>query len=398
MMQLPLLRLKKHEEKRVKHGHLWIYSNEIHTEATPLKTLTPGQAVEIQDWRGQFIGKGYVNPHTLLCARILTFDATENIDSAFFEKRIQRALQLRENYFPGPYYRLIYGEGDFLPGLIVDRLGDTLSVQLTTAGMESLRDILIQALIHVIQPKTIVLRNDHSMRETEGLNNAVETVYGKVDGSCEIVENETKFLISVREGQKTGWFYDHGDNRRRMLPFIQNKRVLDVFSYLGSWSIQALKHGAKEAWALDASAAALEICRQNARLNQVENKFHILQGDAFQQLKNLYHNNERFDVVFLDPPAFIKRRKDKKEGLMGYQRINELAMKVLQPEGMLITSSCSMHLETHELIDAVNRASHHQQRFTQIIAQGHQNVDHPVHPLIPETAYLKTLYCKTYKA
>lgn len=396
-MHLPPLRLKKHEEKRVKQGHLWVYSNEIDTQTSPLKMFSAGQPVEIHDACGQLIGKGYINPNTLLCARVLTFNAAENIDQIFFEKRIQQALNLREHYFPGPYYRLIYGEGDFLPGLIVDRFGDILSVQITTAGIELLKDTIINALMAIIKPKAIVLRNDHSMRETEGLTSYVETVYGSIDGACEIIENETRFLIPVSEGQKTGWFYDHGDNRRRMIPFIKNKRVLDVFSYLGSWSIQALKHGAREAWALDASVSALEICQQNARLNNVENQFHTVQGDAFQQLKNLYQNNERFDVVLLDPPAFIKRRKDKKEGLIGYQRINELAMKLLHSEGILVTSSCSMHLETQELVDCINRASSHQHRFTQIIARGHQNVDHPIHPMIPETAYLKTLYCRSLK-
>ncbi len=398
MTPLPLLRLKKHEEKRARQGHLWIYSNEIDTQTSPLKLFSPGQLVEIQDARGDFIGKGYINPNTLLCARILTFNSTENIDENFFIQRIRLALELRKNYFSGPYYRLIYGEGDFLPGLVVDRFGDTLSVQLTTAGTENLKNIIIAALIKVINPQAIVLRNDHSMRQTEGLNSYTDVIYGSISGSTEIIENQTRFLIPVNEGQKTGWFYDHGDNRRRMVPFIKDKRVLDVFSYLGSWSIQALKHGAKEAWALDASASALDICQQNAKLNQVEQQFHTLQGDAFQQLKNLHQNNEQFDVVLLDPPAFIKRRKDKKEGLLGYQRINELAMKVLSPEGILVTSSCSMHLETQELIDCVNRASHHQQRCTQIIGRGHQNVDHPIHSMIPETAYLKTLFCKTIKA
>lgn len=395
MIILPLLKLKRNEERRVKNGHLWIYSNEINIEATPLKAITPGQMVEIQDHKGEFVGKGYANPNTLLCARILTYNKEQAIDATLFETRIQEALNLRERYFSSPYYRLVYGEGDFLPGLIVDRFGDTLSAQLTTAGMDHLKDLIMAALIKVVSPKTIVWRNDHSMRETEGLSSYVETAYGTLDETCCIVENDTQFLISVGQGQKTGWFYDHGDNRRKMTPFIKDKRVLDVFSYLGAWSIQALRHGAKEAWAIDSSAAAITISQENAKLNHVENRFHTLQGDAFQQLKLLYQQGERFDVVLLDPPAFIKRRKDKKEGVLAYQRINELAMKMLNKEGMLITSSCSLHLETDELLNAVNRASQHQERFTTIVAQGHQNVDHPVHTMIPETAYLKTLFCRT---
>jgi 23S rRNA (cytosine1962-C5)-methyltransferase len=388
------VQLKRKEDKRIRNGHLWIYSNEIDTKVTPLKSFSAGQLVDIKNSQGQWIGRGYINPQTLLCARVLTFDPNQEIDTAFFEKRISQALSLREQYFPKPFYRLIFGEGDFLPGLVVDRYGDTLSVQLTTAGAELLKDTIIGALISVIKPKAIVLRNDHSMRTTEGLESYVEVVYGEIKGPSLIIENDTQFLVPVCEGQKTGWFFDHGDNRRRVLQWIKGKRVLDVFAYLGSWSIQALTHGAKEAWAIDSSAYALEIAGENARLNKVDDRFHALQGDAFQQLKNLHQSNERFDVVLLDPPAFIKRRNDKKDGLVGYQRINDLAMKVLKKDGLLVTSSCSLHLETEELFSAVNRATNPRETFTQILAQGHQNIDHPIHPQIPETAYLKTLFCR----
>jgi 23S rRNA (cytosine1962-C5)-methyltransferase len=389
---MTVLRLKKQEDRRIKHGHLWVYSNEIDIQATPLKGMTPGQVVDIQNARGEFLARAYANPSTLLCARVLTYDIEQQIDEALLEQRIARALALRERCFPGPFYRLIYGEGDFLPGLVVDRYGDVLSAQLTTAGMELLKDKIAAALIKVIKPKALVWRNDHSMRETEGLASYVETAYGSAVDAVQIVENGTKFLVPVLQGQKTGWFYDHGDNRRRMLPFIKNKRVLDVFSYLGAWGIQALNGGASEVWAIDSSASALELSKENARLNGVQDRYHCLQGDAFEQLKSL---QERFDVVLLDPPAFIKRKKDKKEGLLAYQRIVDLAMRVLNKEGMLIVSSCSLHLEVGELVDAVNRASHHGKRFTSVLVQGHQNVDHPVHPMIPETNYIKSLFCKT---
>lgn len=388
------LQLKKNEDKRIKNGHLWIYSNEVDTKLTPLKGFTAGQLVEIKNSQGQWIGRGYINPQTLLCARVLTFDPNQTIDIKFFETRIAYALSLREQYFSKPFYRLIFGEGDFLPGLVVDRYGDVLSVQLTTAGTENLKHLIISALISVVKPTAIVLRNDHSMRTIEGLESYVETVHGEIKGHCAIIENDTQFLIPVCEGQKTGWFFDHGDNRRRVFQWIKGKRVLDVFAYLGSWSIQALNHGAQEAWAIDASAYALEIATENAKLNNLDKKFHCLHGDAFQQLKNLQQNNERFDVVLLDPPAFIKRRNDKKEGLLGYQRINELAIKVLEKDGLLVTSSCSLHLAPEELLNAVNRASNPKERFTQIIAQGHQNIDHPIHTQIPETGYLKTLFCR----
>lgn len=394
MNSLPLLQLKKNEDRRIRDGHLWVYSNEIDTKISPLKGCTPGQLVNFQNNRGQFVGRGYINPNTLLCGRILTFDSNEVIDESFFEKRLTKALALRERHFSAPFYRLVYGEGDFLPGLVVDRYGDTLSVQLTTAGTEALKDTIVSALISVIKPKAIILRNDHSMRSTEGLESYVKTVYGELTEPCRIIENDTQFLIPVSEGQKTGWFFDHADNRRKMLPWVKGKRVLDVFSYVGAWGIQALHHGAKEVWAIDSSASAIEMAKENARLNNVTDGLHCLQGDAFQQLKTLLQNNVRFDVVLLDPPAFIKRRNDKKEGLIAYQRINELAMKLLNNDGLLITSSCSLHLATDELFNAINRATLPRERFTQVIAQGHQNIDHPVHPMIPETNYLKTLFCR----
>jgi 23S rRNA (cytosine1962-C5)-methyltransferase len=394
MNSLPTLQLKKNEDRRIRNGHLWIYSNEINTTATPLKSFTPGQLVDVNNNQGQFVGRGYVNPNTLLCGRILTFDQNQEINEAFFEKRIAQALRLREQYFSTPFYRLVYGEGDFLSGLVVDRYGDTLSVQLTTAGTEALKKEIISALVSVVKPKAIVLRNDHSMRSTEGLSSYVETVYGELSEPCRIIENDTQFLIPVSEGQKTGWFFDHGDNRRKILQWVKGKRVLDIFAYLGAWGIQALTHGAKEVFAIDSSAFALEMATENARLNKVDNNFHALQGDAFQQLKTLAQTNERFDIVLLDPPAFIKRRNDKKEGLRAYQRINELAMKVLHNDGLFVTSSCSLHLAPEDLLGAVNQATHPRERFTQILAQGHQNIDHPIHPMIPETNYLKTLFCR----
>jgi len=396
----PILQLKKKEERRIKNGHLWIYSNEIDTAITPLKNMTPGQAVDIRDSGNTFVGRGYVNPNTLLCARILTYNAAQIIDASFFESKITQALSVRERYFPSPYYRLIYGEGDGLPGLIVDRYGDTLSAQLTTAGMELHKEIIAAALMKILQPKTLIWRNDHSMRATEGLDSYVETAHGTADDKTLIIENGVSFLVPVREGQKTGWFFDHGDNRRRMIPFIKNQRVLDVFSYLGAWSIQALVNGAREAWAIDSSASALEISQENAKLNQVDSQFHCLKGDAFQQLKMLHQNGERFDVICLDPPAFIKRRKDHKEGFLAYQRINELAMKLLTKTGLLITSSCSLHLSRAELVHAINVANSADQSFkgtSQILIQGHQNIDHPIHPMIPETNYLKTFFVNRYE-
>ena len=239
------LKLKKNEDKRLLQGHLWVYSNEVDVGQTPLTDFAPGSQVIIEDSRGRSIGRGYINPHTLLCARLLSRNPAENIDENFFAARLQAALKLRQALFVKPFYRLIYGESDLLPGLIVDRYDDLLVVQITTAGMEALRDLVISALRQVVSPAAILLRNDHSTRNLEGLPQYVESAFGNPPQQCRVEENEAAFLISPWTGQKTGWFYDHRENRRQLQRLAPGRRVLDVFSYVGAWAIQAAVYGAR---------------------------------------------------------------------------------------------------------------------------------------------------------
>jgi len=393
VMSLARLRLKKHEEKRLLQGHLWIYSNEVDTSQTPFTGFTAGELVDIEDSRGVCLGRGYVNPHTLLCTRLLTRDPRAVIDEAFFMKKVQSALQLREALFAKPYYRLIYGESDYLPGLIVDRYHDLLVVQITTAGMEALREVVISALQTVIAPSAILLRNDHGMRLLEGLPQYVTAALGDPPQQCTVEENDARFVISPWSGQKTGWFYDHRENRRQLQRFVSGKRVLDVFSYVGAWAIQAAVYGAKEVWAIDSSAPALAQCAENAELNQVKQLLKTCQGDAFDQLKKLVEDKMQFDVIILDPPAFIKKRKDYTQGFLAYKRLNTLALQLLSPRGYLVSASCSHHLSAQDLQQVVLSASVSSHRDLQILSHGHQGLDHPVHPAIPETDYLKALVC-----
>ncbi len=389
----PRLRLKKNEEKRLLQGHLWVYSNEIDTAQTPLAGFTPGQLVDVEDSRGQCLGRGYVNPHTLLCARLLTRNPLAPLDEAFFIERVRSALQLRETLYSRPYYRLIYGESDFLPGLIVDRYHDLLVVQITTAGMELLRETIIAALQRVLHPEAILLRNDHSMRLVEGLPQYVSAALGEPAERCLVEENDAAFWIAPWSGQKTGWFYDHRESRRQLQRFVPGKRVLDVFSYVGAWAVQAAVYGAAEVWAVDSSAPALEKCSENADLNKVKPILKTWQGDAFDQLKQFAADQVKFDVIILDPPAFIKKRKDYPQGFLAYKRLNALALQLLSKPGVLITASCSHHLSAEDLQRAVLLGSLAAGRDLQILSRGHQGLDHPVHPAIPETDYLKTLFC-----
>ncbi len=388
-MTLPPLRLKKNEDRRLRAGHLWVFSNEVDTGKTPLTAFEAGQLIEIQDHRGEVIGNGYVNPHSLICARLVSRDPERVLNKSLLVHRLNMALSLREALFDKPYYRLAFGDSDGLPGLVVDRFGDVLVAQITTAGMERCKDEVVAALDQVIKPSCIVLRNDTSSRAMEGLDSYVETVLGTAPETVTLEENSVRFVAPLLAGQKTGWFYDHRLNRARMQQYVRGKRVLDVFSYIGGWGVQAAVAGASEVTCIDSSEAALAAAQHNAALNGAAERVKGMHGDAFEALKALRADREKFDVVILDPPAFIKRKKDMRAGLEAYQRINQQAMQVLGKDGIIISASCSFHLPRPALMDAMLRASRHIDRNLQIIEQGHQGPDHPVHPAIPETNYLK---------
>lgn len=387
---LPSLRLKKDEDRRLKAGHLWVYSNEIDIGQTPLTDFEPGALASIEDHRGHVLGTGYVNSQSLISARLVSRDPRYVLDQSLITHRLNIALSLREQCFPQPYYRLVHGEGDNLPGLVVDRFNDVLVVQITTAGMQRQQPAVIAALEKTLKPAAIVLRNDSPSRATEGLESSIETVSGSLPEAVLVVENDTRFEIDVLGGQKTGWFYDHRMNRARMQHYVNDKRVLDVFSYIGGWGLQALTAGASEVMCVDASKSAVDAIHHNATLNGVEDRLVSVEGDAFEALKALRQDRERFDVVIVDPPAFIKRKKDFKEGLAAYRRINQMALQVLNKGGYLISASCSFHLKREQLHDTILKASRHVDRNAQLVEQGHQGPDHPVHPAIPETDYLKS--------
>jgi len=395
-MELNKIRLNRHEERRLQGGHLWIYSNEVDTRQTPLKDFLPGEQVRVETYNGKFLGAAYVNPHSLICARLFS-RAAQRLDRTLLMHRLELALRLRSRLFDQPFYRLVYGESDLLPGLVVDRFGEHLSVQLNSAGMEVLKSEIIDALIALLQPASILLRNDGSMRQLEGLPRLVETAYGTSPAEVDVLENGVKMLAPLHDGQKTGWFYDQRPNRALLQRFVQNKRVLDVFSYVGSFAVQAAVFGAKEVMAVDSSRFALEMAEKNADLNGVGKIFSGALGDAFDVLKALRQEGEQFDVIVVDPPAFIKRKKDHKEGLRAYHRINELAMHLLGDDGMLLSASCSMHLQRDELLDALRSGSRRLGRHAQILFEGMQGPDHPVHPAIPETRYLKAFLARVSK-
>lgn len=391
-MQLKTLRLKKNEDRRLRAGHVWIYSNEIDIKSTPLREFLAGEEVVVEAADKTKLGVAYINPHSLITARVFTRKANQRLDLALISQRIQNALALRMRLYARPYYRLVFGESDGLPGLIADRFGSTLVLQINTAGMEASTEMVMEAFRAVIpEIQSIVLRNDSSVRQQEGLEKYVKMGLGSADEKIVLEENNAVFHAPLLEGQKTGWFYDHRLNRSRLQDYVSGMRVLDVFSYLGGWGIQAAKYGAKEVVCVDSSALAVSFIQENAELNQVADKIKTIQDDAFVALKNLAEAKEKFDVIVLDPPAFVKKVKDKKEGALAYLRINEAALKLLVPGGILISCSCSMHMSYDDLVQAIRRAGLHAGCELQVLERGHQAPDHPVHLAIPETDYLKMM-------
>jgi 23S rRNA (cytosine1962-C5)-methyltransferase len=396
-MSIPVLKLKRGEDRRLRAGHLWIFSNEVDTAATPLTRFEPGAAVQVFSDKDQFLGHAYVNPRTLIAARIVGRDPAYPLDASLLVHRLRVALSLRERLYREPYYRLVYGESDGLPGLVIDRYGDVVVAQSGTAGIDLLRAEIEAAVDKVIHPKTIVWKNDSGARELEGLTKSTgvwsQNEWTAAPAEVTVREQGVEFVAPLAEGQKTGWFYDQAANRERLRRYLPaGARVLDVCSYVGAWAVTALKGGAGSATCVDSSATALDYVTRNARANGVS--VETIKDDAFDALKALQESGARFDVVILDPPAFAKRKKDAPQALAAYRKLNQLAMPLIDRDGLLVSCSCSYHMGADELEGAIQTAARHVSRFVQVLEQGGQSPDHPVHPAIPETRYLKAFFCR----
>jgi len=389
--QLPALRLKRNEDRRLHAGHLWIFSNEVDTGQTPLPKFKAGELVRVLAHNDRAMGLAYVNPQSLIAARML--ETWKIPDTAWLAARIRTAITLRDRLYSKPYYRLVYGESDGLPGLVVDRYGASCVAQIGTAGMERLKPQIQEALIQVLRCEALLFKNDSAAREMEGLPSYVEAVKGTFDKPALVIEDGLEFQAPLAEGQKTGWFFDQAANRRALAKYVApGGRVLDVFSYVGAWGVRAAHLGAREVTCVDSSAAALDLATANAQRNRV--KLATRKGDAFDVLEEFAQQGSRFDVVIIDPPAFAKRKKDVPKALAAYKRLNQLAIQVLAAEGILVSCSCSFHVSAEELQDAIAKAARGADKHLQILEMGSQAADHPVHPAIPETRYLKAYFCR----
>jgi 23S rRNA (cytosine1962-C5)-methyltransferase len=408
---LPVLRLKRNEDRRLQAGHLWVFSNEVDTQQTPLSKLKPGALVRVLAHNDRALGLAYANPASLITARLL--ETWTIPDARWFEARLRRALALRERLYPEPYYRAVYGEADGLPGLVIDRYGERCVAQIGTAGMELMKSHIRAAAERVFECETLIFKNDGSARELEGLPSYVETATGRVkpagpghagalpaDGepadevpTAGVVEAGLRFQVSLAAGQKTGWFFDQSANRDALTKYVRaGARVLDVFSYVGAWGARAAREGAAEVLCVDSSAQALELAAQNARRNSLS--IATRKGDAFDVLEALAGERARFDIVVIDPPAFAKRKKDLPKALGAYKRLNQLALELLANEGILVSCSCSYHVSAEDLRDAIAKAARGAGKHLQVLELGGQAPDHPVHPAIPETRYLKAYFCR----
>lgn len=388
-MSLPRLRIKKREQQRLRDGHLWVYSNEVDTQVTPLKAIA-GNLVHLEDYRGQFIATASFNAQSLICARILSSQPLTELNREFFISKIQAAFDLRALVFPQPYYRLVFGEGDFLSGLVIDRFDHRFVVQISTQAIEQARAELIAALQHIFGSEIQVLfKNDGKGRHIEQLPEYVEfagTAFEQID----LIENGVKFQAPI-DGQKTGWFFDHRAGRHWLNHIVAQKSVLDLFSYIGGWGVQAAKHGASKVTCVDVSQKAIEAVAQNAQLNQLS-QVDAVCADVFEYLKQ--PANEQFDVVVLDPPALIQKRRDFEQGRQAYFVLNEQSIKRVKEGGLLISASCSLHMTVDELQKIIQQVARRQNKQVQLIHQARPAADHPQLLSMPESDYLKCFVFK----
>lgn len=399
-MELPRLVLHRRRERRLLAGHPWIYRNEV---AEMQGEAAPGDLVAVVDAAGHWLGQGFYSPVSQICVRILS-RRPEPIDEEFFRQRIATAIHRRLHFYPHERsVRLIFGEGDFLPGLIVDRYEDYLVCQFLTAGVDRRRDMWVKLLVEELSPHGILGRQDAPTREHEGLERGTEILYGSVPHRVKIRENGVPFWVDLQGGQKTGYFLDQKENRRQLQSLITpGMRVLDAFSHTGSFALHALAYGAGEVVAVEISPEAVALARENERLLRDEGlvphagSVRWETANAFDYLRQLVRQDEMFDLCILDPPAFTKGREAVQGAWRGYKEINLRAMKLLRPGGFLVTCSCSYHMNFALFLQVVQEAAVDNHRAVQVVEYRSQAKDHPYLLSVPETAYLKCLIAQVF--
>ena len=395
-IQYPTASLKPHREESLQGGHLWIFSGAL--QQPPL-WIEPGGLVDVKSSTGQFVARGYYNPRTDIAIRLLTRNIEQTIDEDFLRRRIRSAVDLRKVFDSDKTntYRLINSEGDGLPGLIVDRFAEILVAQIHTAGMERMRAQLIDALLDETDTRGILLRNDGQSRRREGLElEEPRVATGAVPMQVTVRENNVLFYVDPWQGQKTGFFLDQRDKREALCKYAQAKRVLNCFSYSGSFSVYAALTSEKtQVTSVDISAPAIEAARENFILNGLDQNHHqFLVADVFDYLEQAREAGEQFDVVVLDPPAFAKTQSARTQALKAYRRLNTLGMQVLRSGGILLTCSCSGVIGMDDVLGALSQSAQRLHRTVQLLEAYTHGVDHPINLAMPETSYLKSVFCR----
>jgi 23S rRNA (cytosine1962-C5)-methyltransferase len=380
----PTLRLNPGQGRRLRAGSPWVFSNEIAMKPE-YRQMPPGGLVQIEG-DGARLGTFMFNPHSLIAARLLDRDSAAVIDADWLRDRLREAIALRERVCDTPFHRLVHAEADRLPGLVIDRYGDAAVLQANTAGMDRLTPLIVEALTGLLPLRAVVARNDSAARRQEGLEEQVALLFG-TDARAEVLEGGVRFPVDLLAGQKTGWFYDQRPNRDRVAALAHNARVLDVFSHVGAFGLRCAVAGAREVTLVDSSAPALAQAEQAAALNGVAERVRIRRDDAFDAMTALA--GERFDIVVCDPPAFARSRKDAEAGLRAYGRMARLAAPLVAPGGFLLVASCSHHAPLEPWSAQIAFGLHRARREGRILFTGGAGPDHPVHPHLPETAYLK---------
>jgi 23S rRNA (cytosine1962-C5)-methyltransferase len=385
--KLPSVILRAGEDRRVRAGHPWAFSNEILMDADA-KAIPVGSLATLRAPGGEALALATFNPHSLIAARVLSTNPEAQVDALFLGRRLTQAAALRDRLVGVPYYRLIHAEADGLPGVIIDRFGDAFVVQVNTAGMDALTPVLLEALEAEFSPTTIILKNDSPVRELEGLKREVVIAKGEA-GSIELIENDARFVADLSEGQKTGWFYDQRDNRRFMAGLARDARVLDAYCYSGGFGVLAATRGAKSVVCLDRSQPALNAAQRAAALNKVDGIVSFRKGEVFETLEK--EKPRSYEVVICDPPAFVKSRKDLKTGAQGYRKLVRLAAPLVTKGGFFFVASCSHLVDPPLFAEQVRRGLRDAERTGRILLSSGAALDHPVHPNLPETAYLKAM-------
>ena len=379
--------LRKTRESRVRSGHPWVFASDIERVEG---NFEPGDVVDVVSSHNTYLGRAFYNPKSQISLRMLTTH-DEPVDEAFFRRRVQEAWDYRNQFCDPASCRLIFSESDFLPGLIVDKFGEYLVVQSLCLGIEKWKQSIVRDLAEIVHPKGIWERSDVPVRRLEGLEQTTGLLYGEVPDSIDMVENGLRFVVDVKNGQKTGFFLDQKENRAAIAPLCKGARVLDCFCHNGSFSLHAAKYGAKSVLGVDISEEALEVARQNAENNGLSDVVAFEAHNCFDHLRELTDAREQFDVVILDPPAFTKTRAAVESALRGYKEINLRGMKLVRKGGFLVTCSCSQHVSPEQFRDMINQAARDSKTKLRLVENRTQGHDHPILPASPETQYLKCM-------